>query len=482
MLARLKKIVKNNFSAFYFFYRYLRYRIFPGLLFSLMVGVLDGFGLAMFLPLLQMVDNAKSTGAGYDSEGMGNLSFLIDGMQYFGLSLTLTTVLVVMLVFFFLKGVARFVEGYYRVISQRYFVQKLRFANIDLLSRYGYKSFVLEDSGKIQNTFSGEVERVVTAYRSYFSGIQFGVLVLVYIVLAFLSNAQFAIMVAIGGGLTNFLYKRIYKTTKKVSRELTEENHVFQGLLIQKVTFFKYLKATGFLSFYGKKLKLKILEINEHTRTMGLLSSALAALREPVVVTVVICVILVQVNVMGQPLGLIILSLLFFYRSLSFLMAVQNFWNTYLVASGSLDNMEKFEKALKAGEDVQGSERFAGLKEEISVQGVDFFYQDTQILQNVSLSVRKNETVAFVGESGSGKTTLMNLLAGLMIPDRGDILIDGVSVRSLDRTTYQRRLGYITQDAAIFNDTVFNNVTLWASPTAGEYGPVFQCAETGSHI
>jgi ABC-type multidrug transport system fused ATPase/permease subunit len=456
--------LKSNFSSFFFFYRYLRYRIFLSLLFSLLVGILDGFGLAMFLPLLQMVEG-NGANAEHRAEGMGNLSFIIDGMDYIGLPITLTGILVVMLIFFILKGVCRFLEGFNRVMNQRYFIRGLRFSNIDLLTNFNYKSFVLSDSGRIQNTLSGEVERVVTAYRSYFSSIQFGVLVLVYIGLAFMANPQFAIMVAMGGGVTNFLYKKIYKTTKKLSRDITKKNHGFQGLLIQHVAFFKYLKATGFLAAYGKKLKLTILQIEHDAKKMGLLSSGLQALREPIVIAVVIMVILLEVNVMQQPLALIILSLLFFYRSLSFLMAVQNHWNTFLGVSGSLENMEEFSKELKRDIDTQGDRTFSGFKREMIVENVDFYYGSVQILKNISFSFNKNETIALVGESGSGKTTLINLLSGLMLPDDGNISIDGVSMKELNRGTYQRKIGYITQDPVIFNDTIFNNVTLWAACT-----------------
>jgi ABC-type multidrug transport system fused ATPase/permease subunit len=464
-LAKIKSLLKQNFSSFFFFYRFLRFRLFAALSFSLLVGVLDGFGLAMFLPLLQMVDGGNQS-ASYEAEGMGGLSFIVTGMEKIGMPFNLTSVLIVMLVFFMLKGFFRFLEGYNRVMNQRYFIKRLRFSNIDLLSTYSYKAFVLSDSGRIQNTFSAEVERVVTAYRSYFSSIQFGVLVFVYIAMAFLANPQFTLMVAIGGGLTNFIYKRIYKTTKKLSRELTKKNHSFQGLLIQKVAFFKYLKATGFLTMYGKKLKLNILQIEQHARKMGMLSSALQAMREPVVIGVVISVILLQVNVMHQPLGQIVLSLLFFYRSLSFLMAVQNHWNTFLGVSGSLENMEEFTKELKRDADKQGSVQFDRFHDKVSIQNVDFHYGTTSILRDVSFDIKRNETVALVGESGSGKTTLMNLLSGLMLPDGGKVLLDGTSMADLNRGTFQRRIGYITQDPVIFNDSVFNNVTLWASPSA----------------
>lgn len=431
---------------------------------SMLVGVLDGFGLAMFLPLLQVVDG-KGASTQYDAEGMGNLSFIIDAMKTIGLPFTLTGILMVMLVFFGAKGFFKFLEGLYRVINQRFFIKKLRFSNIDLLSNYSYRAFVLSDSGRIQNTFSGEVERVVTAYRSYFSAVQYGVLVFVYMGMALMANAQFAILVVVGGGLTNFIYKRIYSTTKRLSREVTKENHGFQGLLIQQVAFFKYLKATGYLTAYGKKLKLSILQIEKRAKKIGILSSAVQAIREPIVISVVIGVILLQVNVMGQPLGLIILSLLFFYRALSFLMTVQNYWNTFLAVSGSLENMAEFSQELKTQHDHEGTETFKGFSNRINVTGVDFYYGDTKILNNVTFSISKNETLALVGESGSGKTTLMNLLAGLMLPDGGDITVDNVPLRTLNRSTFQRKIGYITQDPVIFNDSIYNNVTLWAPKT-----------------
>jgi ABC-type multidrug transport system fused ATPase/permease subunit len=462
-LKSIKRLIVSNLGSFHFFYRYLRHRIFFALALSLFVAVLDGFGLAMFLPLLQQVDSSSSVG--HTADGMGNLSFLIEGIEYIGLPFSLTTILVIMLIFFILKGVFKFWEGYYRVVNQRHFTKQIRFNNIDLLSNYSYKSFVLADSGRIQNTFSGEVERVITAYRSYFSATQYMVLVLVYIVLAFLANAQFAILVAVGGGLTNVIYKKIYTITKKLSREVTEMNHSFQGLLIQMVAFFKYLKATGSLTLYGNKLKRNILGIEDHSKKMGLLSSALGGMREPVIVTVVIIVILIQVNVMGQKLGLIILSLLFFYRSLSFLMAVQNYWNNYLGVAGSLHNMDEFTQVLKNGADHQGDIPFSDFENKVEFINVDFYYQKTRILNNISFEIHKNQTVAFVGESGSGKTTIMNLLAGLIIPDAGDVRIDNVSMKALNRNSFQQRIGYITQDPVIFNDTVYNNLTLWAPPT-----------------
>jgi subfamily B ATP-binding cassette protein MsbA len=72
------------------------------------------------------------------------------------------------------------------------------------------------------------------------------------------------------------------------------------------------------------------------------------------------------------------------------------------------------------------------------------------------------QTYAFVGESGSGKTSLVNLLIGLMQPSQGKIIVNGDDRRQVDLNLYRKRFGYITQEPVIFNDTIYNNVTLWA--------------------
>jgi ABC-type multidrug transport system fused ATPase/permease subunit len=87
-------------------------------------------------------------------------------------------------------------------------------------------------------------------------------------------------------------------------------------------------------------------------------------------------------------------------------------------------------------------------------------------LKNVNIKVNKNSIIAFVGESGSGKTTLVNILTGLMPLDKGEFLIDGQNRDSIDVNQYQSRIGYITQEAVIFNDSIFNNVSFWDTPTA----------------
>jgi subfamily B ATP-binding cassette protein MsbA len=278
-------------------------------------------------------------------------------------------------------------------------------------------------------------------------------------------NPQFAILVAIGGALTNLIFKKVYQITKQLSRELTKESHIFQGLLIQKVANFKYLKATGLIHDFGDKLKRIILKIEEAQRRIGLMSTFLAAMREPIVMVVVVSVILVQVKFFSQSLGLIILSLLFFYRSLTFLMALQNYWNTFLSVSGSLENMSEFTNELRSHQEVRGTEKVDKFQKSLLLKNLSFSYGNEPILRDISLEIPKNETIALVGESGSGKTTLMNVLSGLLSGEKGMFFIDDKDSQTIDIVSFQKRIGYITQEPVIFNDTVFNNITFWDVPT-----------------
>jgi subfamily B ATP-binding cassette protein MsbA len=468
----LKKFVLKYFTHFSYFYLQLRYRIFVALGLSILVGLMDGFGLAMFIPMLEMVGDGTAS-----AEGLGNLAFLVKGLTVLGLELNLVTVLLTMLFFFSLKGIAKFVEQYYRVIVQQYFISKLRLDNVDKLTHYQYKAFVTSDAGRIQNTLSGETERVANAYRSYMSTMQSAIMLTVYVLLAFLANPQFAMLIAVGGILSNFLFQQLYTRTKAVSKKITRDAHGYQGLLIQKVAFFKYLKATALNSVFADKLKTAIRSIEDNNKKIGYYNAILDATREPLTIAVVVAVILVQVKVFGSGIGLIILSLLFFFRALTYLMNTQTMWNSFLNVSGSLENMTGFQKEISQQQERYGKQLLERFQQGIQLQGLDFRYGNKIILHDIDLELEAKKTYAFVGESGSGKTTLVNLIAGLMPPEEGQILIDGQDIRDLDIRTYQSRIGYITQEPVIFNDTIFNNVTFWAVPNAANLKRFWEALE-----
>lgn len=454
----IAKFFKKKFRHFIYFYGFLRYRMFVSVFFSMMVGLLDGLGLAMFIPMFQLVSGVSEDSA---QDEMGAMAFVVDLIEKLGFSLNLNTVLVAMLLVFSLKGMMKFLESFLNAKYRRYFINKLRISNIVGLSDYQYVAFVKSDSGRIQNTVSGEINNVNNAYKTYVLMLQKLAIVSVYIVLAYLSNPKFAFMVTVGGVLTNLLYKYIYKLTMSYSRKITSESHGFQGMVIQMVALFKYLKSVGMIRDYGERIKRRIIKIENLNYKQSILSALLIASREPMVIFSVVAAIFIEVNVFGGSLGLIILSLLFFYRALTYITNIQTDYNKFLSLTGSLENMKDFMNDLSANAESNGTHQLSDFSRELSLKNVSFSYGGSEVLKNIDLEIAKNETVAFVGESGSGKTTLLNIVSGLLSPAQGTFEVDGVDFREIDKLTFQRRIGYITQEPIIFDDSIFNNVTLW---------------------
>ncbi|MFS0778516.1 ABC transporter ATP-binding protein [Neobacillus sp. 3P2-tot-E-2] len=101
-----------------------------------------------------------------------------------------------------------------------------------------------------------------------------------------------------------------------------------------------------------------------------------------------------------------------------------------------------------------------GLSGEIEFRNVSFKYPDAAeyILRNVSFKASKGETVAFIGSTGSGKSTLLNLIPRYFDATEGEVLIDGVNVKSYTQESLRKKLGYVSQKAILFSGTVTTNV------------------------
>lgn len=101
------------------------------------------------------------------------------------------------------------------------------------------------------------------------------------------------------------------------------------------------------------------------------------------------------------------------------------------------------------------------LKGVVEFKNVSFKYPDAEeyILENISFKANPGETVAFIGSTGSGKSTLINLIPRFYDVTKGEILIDGINVKDYDLEFLYNKLGYVSQKAVMFKDTIENNIT-----------------------
>jgi len=135
-------------------------------------------------------------------------------------------------------------------------------------------------------------------------------------------------------------------------------------------------------------------------------------------------------------------------------------------------------EAREARHIVSGPRIFTYLAREIRFEDVAFAYKPDDerstepeaVLAEVSATLPARKTTAIVGRSGAGKSTLVELIPRLKDATGGRVLLDGIDVREFDLRTLRRRIGYMTQEATLFNDTVYGNLVygLERTPTDAE--------------
>lgn len=124
--------------------------------------------------------------------------------------------------------------------------------------------------------------------------------------------------------------------------------------------------------------------------------------------------------------------------------------------------MERVDKILKAEIEIKEKSnpvRINSFEHDIEFRHVSFRYGQQWVLRDINLVIPKGKTVALVGQSGSGKSTLVDLIPRYYDVQEGEVLIDGINVKDLDIHDLRQLIGNVNQEAILFNDTFYNNIT-----------------------
>lgn len=112
----------------------------------------------------------------------------------------------------------------------------------------------------------------------------------------------------------------------------------------------------------------------------------------------------------------------------------------------------------------------AEVKGLVEFDHVDFAYPDAddKVLEDITFTAEKGETVAFIGSTGSGKSTLVNLIPRFYDVSRGSVKVDGVDVRQMDKKQLMGKLGYVPQKGVLFSGTIASNISYGCPDASGE--------------
>ena len=125
----------------------------------------------------------------------------------------------------------------------------------------------------------------------------------------------------------------------------------------------------------------------------------------------------------------------------------------------AIASVDRVYEILELEEEKNGELEHFAFNSCIEFKNVNFSYTPGKpVLKNFNLKINKGEKVAIVGKTGAGKTTIVNLLMGFYNTYEGDILIDGISVRDLDKTSYRKLVGMVLQDTWLFEGTIKENI------------------------
>jgi ABC-type multidrug transport system fused ATPase/permease subunit len=128
-----------------------------------------------------------------------------------------------------------------------------------------------------------------------------------------------------------------------------------------------------------------------------------------------------------------------------------------------LASMERIDAILNADNPITDGKKgveIPEMKEGIEYRNLTFSYDgERQVLKNINLKIEKGKTVALVGQSGSGKSTMVDLIPRYYDVEQGEITIDGINVKDMKVKSLRSLIGNVNQEAILFNDTFYNNIT-----------------------
>ncbi len=148
--------------------------------------------------------------------------------------------------------------------------------------------------------------------------------------------------------------------------------------------------------------------------------------------------------------------------------SISTAWFSIQKGMASIDRINQVMDAEETIREKPDAVRIKDFSESIEFRNVWFAYDHEPVLKDVSIMIRKGQTVAVVGRSGGGKSTLVDLIPRFIDPDRGTVLIDGVDLRDVNIRDLRHLMGIVSQQAILFNDTFHSNISFALDEEADE--------------
>ena len=450
--------------------KYLMLNIF----FNVLAAFLTLFSFALIIPILEMLFKIKEAVYGYMPVGSAPLKDVVFNNFYYytqesisamGESATLALLGAMLIVMTALKTGATYLSYYFIIPLRMGIVRDIRNYVYDKITTLPISFFTSERKGDVMARMSGDVAEIENSVMSSLDMIfKNPVMIIVCLTMMILISWQLTIFVFVLLPLAGLVMGRVGKRLKRQSLEGQNQWGVLMANIEETLGGLRIIKAFN----AEKKATARFHKENQVFYKISTRVARRQSLAHPMsefLGTITIAIVLW----FG---GSLILNGYSTMNAASFIYYMVIFYNiinpakdlskaVYSIQKG-LASMERVDKILEAKNPIADPEHpqpLPSLEKGIRFENVTFSYGDREVIHDVSLDIPAGSTVALVGQSGSGKTTLADLIPRFYDVAAGRVTIDGVDIRQLRVHDLRSLMGNVNQEAILFNDTFYNNIT-----------------------
>ncbi len=452
--------MKSFLKSFQFFYRIIGGKIYISWALLVLGTIFEGIGISLFYPIL------KNGVSGDDVISKKILLF----MNYFNLDYSLTLMLKIIFVVLFIRAFLLICQRWYNAWLMSGISASLQLQIVKGYFDVDYTYVLGQKSGYVVNALARELPQVSAAYKMFSAILSSLVITTVYLSIPLLLNLQATLYLLAFGCLMLVIMVPINRILKRNSLKNSDLSGILQNYVIQSLSFYKYLKSTNNFSRIISKIEKNIEKVR---RIQYLESGPLDAVPhyglEFVAFSLVIVMIYFQSVVYQNDVDSQLFILLLLYRGVSVLLGLQMYYRKLLTYAGSIEVYNNLKSGVDTNKEVLNKNGVqANFNNKIIFEKVSFNYNKvgSNTLKDIDIVIKPKSTVGIVGDSGSGKSTLMSLLTGILKPDNGVLKIGKLAYKDHNILDIRSKIGYVTQENIIFNDTIFNNISLWDENTS----------------
>ena len=428
------------------------------LIFLMMAGALtDGIGIVMLVPLLGAMNPGSLGGIGSDVLGKIGLP---NSVPFF---LALFIVLVA------IRTAVIFVLGQTRIQLQHQLVDQLRRRCYTGLLGAEWRWLSSQRAADHNAILTTNIAAVGVGFDQMIGLFANALMIAAYVLAALFLSWPTTLMAIALAAATLLAMAGFRKRATQFGSVLNSANrdlhrHVQQGLSsirLAKIFGKEALLDDGFTNAIGAVRKTKMLYSRDTATGQAIIQIG---------ATLLLAILTyIAIALWKMPLTVLLPLLLVFIRLAPMVAAIQQGWHHALHALPALEDVHALINEAQRHAEPLSAAKAIDLQQAITFSDVSFAYstRETPTLRNISISIPANTTTAICGESGSGKSTFADLVMGLLEPNSGSILLDGIPLDGAHRRGWRERVAYVEQSPMLLHDSIRANL-LWGKADASD--------------